>query len=150
MVKNKIQLRPIENRDLKAVLGLVKELAIYEKEPEAVSASVSDYISAFESGWFKGEVAEFDQEIVGMTIYYNTFSTWKGRMMYLEDFYVKPSHRRYGIGSLLFESFLANSKAAGCVLVKWQVLDWNELALDFYAKQNAEIQKNWWNGIIRF
>jgi GNAT superfamily N-acetyltransferase len=79
-----------------------------------------------------------------------TYSTWKGRMLYLEDFVVKERSRRQGIGQLLFDAFLAEAKARGCRLAKWQVLDWNTPAVNFYEKQSAIIEQEWWNGKILF
>ena len=79
-----------------------------------------------------------------------TFSTWKGRMMYLEDFVVNPEYRGQGIGQQLFDSFIAEAKAQDCNLVKWQVLDWNEPAVRFYERNKATIEKEWWNGKIVF
>jgi len=85
-----------------------------------------------------------------MTLYYMTFSTWKGKMLYLEDFVIKKGFRRLGIGQLLFDAFLETAREKGCKLTKWQVLDWNETALKFYEKNNAIIEKDWWNGKIIF
>lgn len=150
MKKDEISIRKAQTADLQAVYALVVELAIYEKEPQAVTASLSDYEQAFKEGWFMSEIAVAHGEVIGMIIYYRSYSTWKGKMMYLEDFYVKPAYRRYGVGGLLFDHFLDLAKQDQCVLAKWQVLDWNEPALNFYKKQNAEIQKGWWNGIYRF
>ena len=77
-----------------------------------------------------------------------TYSTWKGRMFYLEDFVVLEAYRRLGLGQMLFDAFLQEAKDQQCRLVKWQVLDWNEPALRFYRKNNAVIEKEWWNGKI--
>ena len=83
-----------------------------------------------------------------MVFYYLTYSTWKGRMLYLEDFVVLPDYRRFGIGQLLFDALLEVARNKRCKLVKWQVLDWNQPALNFYRKYDAIIEKEWWNGKI--
>ena len=95
-------------------------------------------------------VAEVDNSIVGMTLYYDTFSTWKGKMLYLEDFVVKESYRSQGIGDLLFDATLVEAKKRKCLLMKWQVLDWNTEAVKFYKRKQAEIETEWWNGKIVF
>ena len=136
--------------DLPAIYNLVTELAIYEKEPDAVTATLEDYQRDFAEGLFECQVAEQDGVVFGMTLYYLTYSTWRGKMLYLEDFVVNQSHRRTGAGKLLFMRVLEVAKEKNCRLLKWQVLDWNKPALDFYAKYNATIEKEWWNGKIIF
>jgi GNAT superfamily N-acetyltransferase len=137
-------------QDLEAIRNLVIELAVFEKEPDAVIATLEDYQNSYDEGLLKLIVAEMDSKIMGMCLGYLTFSTWKGKMMYLEDFYVTEEYRRYGVGQLLWNSFIKLSKDLGCKLLKWQVLDWNEVGLRFYEKNNATIEKNWWNGKIFF
>lgn len=141
-----VNIRPGSNQDLDAIYDLVVELAVYEKEPEAVTATLEDYKRDFSDGIFRVLVAEADNEIIGMALYYMTYSTWKGRMLYLEDFIVKSEWRRRGIGETLFLSFLQTARDLGCVLTKWQVLDWNTPAVNFYEKIGATIEKDWWNG----
>ena len=146
----KTHIRLAERADLESIRELVIELAIYEKEPQAVTATLEDYQGAYDSGLIKSFIAESDGNIVGMTLFYDTYSTWKGKMLYLEDFVVKASHRRSGIGQLLFDATVNYAKQTKCKLIKWQVLDWNQLALDFYEKKGATIEKEWWNGKIIF
>ena len=136
--------------DLPAVHRLVRELAVYEKAEHEFTATLEDYYTDFEAGIFQTIVAEWEGEVIGMALYYMTYSTWKGRMLYLEDFVVRESHRRRGIGQLIFDAYLAEAKALGCRLTKWQVLDWNTPAVQFYEKQSAVIEKEWWNGKISF
>ena len=136
--------------DLPAVHALVRELAIYEKAEHEFTATLEDYYADFEARIFQTIVAEQEGEIIGMALYYMTYSTWKGRMLYLEDFVVRESHRRQGIGQLIFDAYLAEARALGCRLTKWQVLDWNRPAVRFYEKQSATIEKEWWNGKISF
>lgn len=145
-MKDKIVIRPATKNDLSGIYALVKELAIYEKEPEAVTATLEDYYQDFEAGVFESDVAIFEDEIIGATVFYMAYSTWKGKMLYLEDFVVTESYRKYGIGQLLFDQFIQNAIQKKCVLTKWQVLDWNEPALKFYHKNEAIIEKEWWNG----
>ena len=146
----KTHIRLAERADLESIRELVIELAIYEKEPQAVTATLEDYQGAYDSGLIKSFIAESDGNIVGMTLFYDTYSTWKGKMLYLEDFVVKASHRRSGIGQLLFDATVNYARQTQCKLIKWQVLDWNQLALDFYEKKGATIEKEWWNGKIIF
>ncbi|TNE56278.1 MAG: GNAT family N-acetyltransferase [Bacteroidetes bacterium] len=143
-----ITTRRATEADLPAIHQLVYELAVYEKEPDAVVTTPAEYLEDFRNGLFEGHVAEAEGQIVGMILYYMTYSTWRGKMLYLEDFVVKEAFRRHGIGKRLFEIFIDEGRRRGCRQLKWQVLDWNQPALDFYAKYNALIEKGWWNGKI--
>lgn len=136
--------------DMATVFSLVKELAVYELAEDQVTTSVEIYERDFSNNIFDVIVAEMDDEIVGMTLYYMSYSTWKGKMLYLEDFVVRETHRRFGIGQILFDAYLAEAKTLGANLCKWQVLDWNEPAVKFYEKNNATIEKEWWNVKIIF
>lgn len=136
--------------DLLKILNLVVELAIFENEPKAVTANLKDYQTAYDEGIFDVIVAKKNDEIIGMSLFYMTFSTWKGKMMYLEDFFVMKPYRKLGVGQKLFDAFIDYSKKSGCKLAKWQVLDWNKVGLNFYEKNNAIIEKEWWNGKIIF
>ncbi|MEM6380031.1 MAG: GNAT family N-acetyltransferase [Bacteroidota bacterium] len=145
-----ITIRPAVKTDIPDIHGLVRDLAIYEKaEPEFI-ASLDDYYDDFESGIFEALVAEAEGKVVGMTLYYMTYSTWKGKMLYLEDFVVKTDYRQQGIGQLLFDAYIEVAKAKKCRMVKWQVLDWNEPAIKFYEKNNATIESEWWTAKIIF
>lgn len=150
MKNQEIRIRLAEKKDIPAIHNLVRALAIYEKAEAEFIASVAEYEQDFTDGVYQAIVAEVNGEVVGMALYYLTYSTWKGKMMYLEDFVVYEAYRRYGIGQQLFDKFLEVAKAAGCRLVKWQVLDWNEPAVKFYKKNKATIEKEWWNGKIFF
>ena len=145
-----IIIRPATEADLPAIHALVYELAIYEKEPEAVETTPAEYLEDFRNGLFEATVAEVDGQIAGMTLYYMAYSTWRGKMLYLDDFVVNEHYRRHGIGQMLFDAFVEEGRQRGCRLVKWQVLDWNEPALRFYRKNNAIIETNWWNGKILY
>lgn len=150
MNSNPITIRKAQKRDIPAIHELVRELAIYEKAEEEFTATLEEYERDFDDGIFQVIVAESQGRVVGMTLYYMTYSTWKGRMLYLEDFVVRSTHRRQGIGELLFDAFLGEARQRGCKLAKWQVLDWNQPALNFYQKYNAVIEKEWWNGKFFF
>ena len=143
-------LRKMTAADLPAVHNLVRELAIYEKAPENHTATVADYERDLAAGWFAGQVAVDDasQEVLGMIFFYESYSTWRGRMLYLEDFVVRESERGRGIGAVLFEAFLEEARQRQCVLAKWQVLDWNEPAINFYKKYDALLDGEWLNGRI--
>jgi ribosomal protein S18 acetylase RimI-like enzyme len=145
-----IQIRKASIDDVPSLYGLVYELAIFEKEPEALTTSVESYQEAFEEKLIDAIVAEDNGQIIGMVLYYMTFSTWKGKSLYLEDFYVKDNYRQFGIGQSLFDAFLEEAKARGAQMTKWQVLNWNEVGINFYKKNNAVIETNWWNGKIYF
>ena len=129
---------------------MVVELAVYENEPQAVTSKLADYQAAYDEGLIDVTVAVVDDVVVGMTIAYMTFSTWKGKMLYLEDFYVKPEHRSLGVGQQLFDAFVAEAHEQGCSMVKWQVLDWNKEAIKFYKRNGATIETEWYNGKIIF
>ncbi len=145
-----IIIRPATEADLPAIHALVYELAVYEKEPEAVETTPAEYLEDFRNGLFEATVAEVDGQVAGMTLYYMAYSTWRGKMLYLDDFVINEAYRRHGIGQLLFDAFVEEGRQRGCRLVKWQVLDWNEPALHFYRKNNAIIETNWWNGKILY
>ena len=145
LAPNKTIIRSATENDAADILALVRELAIYEKAEDQVTASVQDYKSSLKEGKIYCKVAEIDTQIVGIALYYQTFSTWRGLMYYLEDFVVSEKYRSCGIGQLLMKAYLKEAKEAGAVLVKWQVLDWNEPAIQFYVKMGATIEKEWWN-----
>ncbi|MEN8786980.1 MAG: GNAT family N-acetyltransferase, partial [Flavobacteriales bacterium] len=133
----KTSLRKATKSDLKSVLDLVKELALYEKAPEEVTVTLADYERDFDQHIFDIIVAEQENEIVGIAFYYMTYSTWKGKMLFLEDFVVKEELRGKGIGKLLFKAYLEEAQKLNVSLAKWQVLDWNEPAINFYEKYNS-------------
>lgn len=149
---NQYTIRTAKKEDCEQLLGLIKELAIYEKEPDAVTVSLEHFI---ESGF--GEkpvwgafVAEFEGEIVGMSLYYIRYSTWKGQRLYLEDLIVTESFRGQGLGKELFEKTIEFGKENGYSGMMWQVLDWNEPAINFYKKYQAKFDNEWVNCSIEF
>lgn len=141
----KIHIRHGHYTDLPKIHELVKALAIYENEPTAVTATLEDYYKDYKDGLFRVIVAEVDSEVKGMMLYYTAYSTWKGKMIHLEDFVINKNYRKLGIGQQLMDFLLQFVKQENAKIVKWQVLDWNIPAINFYKKNNAIIEKNWWN-----
>ncbi len=145
-----INIRKATAADLHEIYNLVKSLAIYEKAEAEVTATIEDYQNDFAAGIFQAHVAETDGKVIGMVLYYMNYSTWKGRMLYLEDFVVYEEYRRFGVGQLLWNELAEEAKRQGARLLKWQVLDWNEPAIKFYKKNKATIEKEWYNGKLFF
>lgn len=141
-------IRPGTAWDLAAAHDLVRELAAYEREPEAVTATIADYQEDLERGWFELLVAEYQGEVIGIAIAHRAYSTWKGRMFYLDDLVIREAWRRKGVGQLLFAAVMDLARQRGARLLKWQVLDWNEPALAFYRQLQARIETTWLNGKI--
>lgn len=132
--------------DLPAMHGLVAELAAYVDCLPLFTASVEDYRSDMAAGFFKGLVAEVDGQVVGMALYHFAYSTWKGRVIYLEDFVLQPAFRRHGIGQQLWDGLKEEGRKNGCKLLRWQIADTNTEALKFYAAQDAIVEDTWLNG----
>lgn len=131
--------------DMPSVLELIKELAHFEKEAEAVEISVADLEKdGFgKSPLFKTFVAEMDGEIVGMALFYPRYSTWKGPTIHLEDLIVKKSKRGMNIGSELYKKVMAFGRKLGVKRIEWVVLDWNTPAIEFYKKTGAQVFNDW-------
>lgn len=140
-----ITIRPGYKEDLSSVLGLVKELATFEKAPNDVEVSIEDMErDGFgDDPIFKFFVAEAEGKIVGMALYYIKYSTWKGKCVFLEDIIVTESYRRYKIGQQLFEAVVKAAKKLKVRRVEWQVLDWNAPAIKFYEKYDSLFLKEW-------
>ena len=148
----RIKIRTALKSDMPVVLDLIKDLAIYEKEPEAVITSVKQLeTDGFgENKVFDCVVAENEIGVVGFALYYTGYSTWKGKTLYLEDFLVKKDCRGLGIGKLLFQNVVDEAKRRGVKRMDWQVLEWNKLAIDFYKRSNADLDPEWLNGRLNF
>jgi GNAT superfamily N-acetyltransferase len=140
-----INIRKGYKEDLPAVLLLVQELATFEKEPEAVVVTLEDMENdGFgEKPVFKFIVAEDQGVIVGMALYYVKYSTWKGKCLFLEDLIVTQKYRRHKIGNRLFEEVIRAAQKMKARRMEWQVLGWNEPAIQFYKNYNAEFLKEW-------
>jgi GNAT superfamily N-acetyltransferase len=143
-------IRKGRSEDLDAAMDLVMELAIFEKAPEAMVATKEMYQECFDNNTYDFNVATIDEKVVGMTLFYYCFSTWKGKMCYLEDFVVAEGYRSQGVGQMLFDVLIKEAKDNHCALVKWQVLDWNAEAIKFYQRQNVIIEDEWYNVKIIF
>ena len=128
-----------------AVLGLIQELAVFEKEPDAVVVSVDDLVrDGFgEKPLFHTFVAELNGEIIGMALYYYRYSTWKGKTIHLEDLIVQEAHRGTGAGLALYTEIMKQGKKDGVRRLEWNVLDWNEPAIRFYQKSGAKLLDDW-------
>ena len=145
-----INIRRATIKDCPSMLGLINELAVYEKAPNEVTVTLSH----FEQSGFGNNpvwwafVAEKDNVIVGFALYYIRYSTWKGQCLYLEDFIVTENMRGKGIGKLLFDQIVQETKDKGFSRMVWQVLEWNEPAINFYKKYKANLDPEWINGIL--
>ncbi len=128
-----------------AVLDLITELAVFEKEPEAVKISVNDLIEdGFgDSSKFKVFVAEDNGNIIGMALFYERYSTWKGKAIHLEDLIVTQSKRGIGVGKALYTELMKYAYENNFKRVAWDVLDWNQGAIDFYENTGAKVLKDW-------
>ena len=143
-------LRIANKEDCPRLMELVHELALYEKAPEQVTVTLAEFeVAGFGTNpvW-KAFVAEVDNEIVGFALYYVRYSTWKGNRMYLEDLIITEKMRGNGIGKLLFDRLIQEAKELGFSGMVWQVLDWNEPAINFYKKYGANFDAGWLNASI--
>ena len=144
-------IRKANRSDVAAIFGLIQELALYEKAPEQVTNTADNLAQdLFDKNLCEAIVAELDSGIVGFALYYTSYSTWKGACLYLEDFYVKEDKRKHGIGQLLFDEILLIAKRSNVKRMDWQVLAWNEPAIQFYQKQQALLDPEWLNGRLFF
>nr|WP_315172625.1 GNAT family N-acetyltransferase [uncultured Flavobacterium sp.] len=140
-----MNIRKGTSQDMKAVLGLIQELAEFEKEPDAVLITVDDLIrDGFESNpLFHVFVAEIEAEIVGIALYYYRYSTWKGKTIHLEDLVVKDKMRGTGVGYALYSEIIKQGKKDNVRRIEWNVLDWNTPAIAFYEKSGAKVLDEW-------
>jgi GNAT superfamily N-acetyltransferase len=138
-------IRKATPNDMNEVHQLITELAIFEKEPEAVATSPEELLrdGFSEKPLFEALVAEVDGQILGMALYYPRYSTWKGKTLHLEDLIVSASHRGKGIGMALYQAFLQEAAKQNVRRVEWVVLDWNQNAIDFYEKSGAVVLNDW-------
>ena len=143
-----VNIRRAVKEDCKAMMQLINELALYEKAPEEVTVDFEHFV---ESGF--GEkpvwwafVAEVDRKVIGFALYYIRYSTWKGQRLYLEDILVNEPFRGKGIGKLLFERLIEEAKEKKFSGMVWQVLNWNEPAINFYKKfEGVTFDDEWLN-----
>ena len=145
-------------QDMPDVLALITELAVFEKEPDAVVISTEDLLrdGFSENPLFHTFVAEVNEEIIGVALYYYRFSTWKGKTIHLEDLIVKENNRGTGAGFALYSEIIKQGKKDNVRRIEWNVLDWNTPAIDFYEKSGAKVLGDWRvvhmdeNGITNF
>ena len=139
------KIREGEKEDMTSVLKLIKELAHFEKEPEAVIVTVEDLQKDGFGDYplFKTFVAEIDNEFIGMELFYPRYSTWKGPTIHLEDLIVTKSKRGLKIGSALYAKVIEYGYKKGVKRIEWAVLDWNKPAIDFYEKTGAKVLRDW-------
>jgi len=143
----RVEVRKAEVADMAAVFQLVRELADYEKAGHEVETSAEQYRRDYAAGDFECLVAiDNTDTVVGTMIFFMAYSTWKGRMLFLEDFVVAQAQRRSGIGSSMWASLIELAEARDCTSMKWQVLDWNEPAIAFYRGVGADLESEWDNG----
>ncbi len=137
--------------DCPAMLELVRELALYEKAPQEVTVDPQHFE---ESGfgpnpvWWALVAEDESGLVVGFALYYIRYSTWKGQVMYLEDILVTEKMRGKGIGSMLVDRLIVEARERGFSRIVWQVLEWNEPAINFYKKYNARFDPEWVNVIL--
>ena len=140
-----MKIRKGKKEDMHGVLSLIKELAVFEKEPNAVLITEEDLVrDGFGTNpLFQVFVAEVENEIVGIALYYYRYSTWKGKTIHLEDLVVKDSMRGTGLGYALYSEIIKQGKKDQVRRIEWNVLDWNTPAIDFYEKSGAKILDDW-------
>ena len=145
-------LRIAEPKDVPQIMDLVRELAVFENAPEEVTNTEERMLKeGFGTNPAFGCIlAEKDKKIVGMSLYYFRYSTWKGKRLYLEDLIVTETERGTGLGKLLFDETIKKAKLEECSGMMWQVLDWNKPAIDFYKKYNARFDEEWLNCHLDF
>jgi GNAT superfamily N-acetyltransferase len=141
-----LRIRPAVPNDAELIVQFIRDLAEYEREPQAVIATAADILR---DGFgpepkFRTLIAEWNGNAAGFALFFLTYSTWLGRQgLYLEDLFVRPEFRGNGIGKALLRELARTALAENCYGMKWQVLDWNTPAIDFYEALGAKLQKEW-------
>jgi GNAT superfamily N-acetyltransferase len=138
-------IRKATEKDMPFVLELIQELATFEKEPDAVVVTVNDLIrdGFSENPLFQCIVAEKENTIIGMALFYYRYSTWKGKTIHLEDLIVKADQRGTGAGFALYKEIIKQGKKDKVRRIEWNVLDWNTPAIAFYEKSGAKVLDDW-------
>jgi GNAT superfamily N-acetyltransferase len=141
----KVHIRKAVKSDAGSILSLIHELAVFEKEPEAVIVTKTqiEQDGFGDRPLFECILAEVAEKVVGMALFYPRYSTWKGPTFHLEDLIVTESMKGKGIGTQLYHAFLAQAHGAGVERVEWAVLDWNLSAIQFYQKSGASVLEDW-------
>lgn len=145
-----LSIREATRDDVPVILALIRDLATYEREPDAVVATEADLVrdgfDPREGGApaFHVLLASWEGEPVGFAFYFFSYSTWRGRRcLYLEDLFVRPEHRGRGLGVALMRALAKKAIEESCPRFVWQVLDWNQPSIDFYERLGAEVQRQW-------
>jgi len=138
-----VKIRKATEADFPAIIGLIRELAIFENGLENVTNSVEQMKE--EKDYFNCYVAESGDEIIGMALYFFAYYTWVGKSLYLDDLYVREKHRGKNIGSLLMQKMMEVAKAENCKRLRLQVLHWNDPAIEFYEKNGFTVDREWYN-----
>ena len=141
-------LREATPADVPEIVALIRELALYEKEPDAAVATEADILrDGFgPEPYFRCTMAEWQGETAGFALYFFQYSTWEGRpSLYLEDLFVRERFRKRGIGVALFQRLAAVALERNCTRFQWECLDWNRPALDFYESTGAQVLREWLN-----
>jgi GNAT superfamily N-acetyltransferase len=141
-----LTLRRAIEEDAATILALVRELATYERAPDSVVATEASFVrhGFGERPLFQVQIAEWSGEVVGFALYFFGFSTWTGApVLYLEDLFVRPAFRKRHIGKELMRALAREAVARGCGRFVWQVLDWNQPAIDFYETLGATVLREW-------
>jgi len=146
-MKEKVLIRPAVKGDVPVIMQLIIELAAYQHGEEHVSIDEARLLA---DGFgdqpdFEVILAELDDKVVAMAFYYTKYSTWKGRMLYLEDLYVQEAYRSFGVGGLLLDELESIAAIKQCAALSWQVIDWNDAAIRFYERRGCTISKEWLN-----
>lgn len=138
-------IRLATKQDMVQVLDLIHELAVFEKEPDAVEVTVNDLeMNGFgNQPSFTCFVAEVNNHVEGIALVYNRFSTWKGTVLHLEDLVVSQKMRGTGLGTALLDKVVSYGHDLGVKRISWEVLDWNEPAISFYEKKGADVKRDW-------
>lgn len=140
------KIRPATVEDVPLILELIRELAVYEREPNAVEATEADILrDGFgPNPYFQCLIGEVDGEPAGFALYFFNYSTWKGRPgIYLEDLFVRPAFRGLGLGKALLSRVASIAVEKGCGRMQWSVLDWNQPAIDFYLSLGGKFMDEW-------
>lgn len=138
-------IRNATKHDMSAVLDLIIELAVFEEEPDAVEVTTESLMAdGFGNNQaFKCFVAEVKNKVVGAAIVYNRFSTWKGKILHLEDLIVNQSMRGHGIGSALLDEVVKHGHSLNAKRINWEVISWNEGAIKLYERKGAKVLRDW-------
>lgn len=142
-----VRIRKADDKDLKAVHGLIKELAEYEASPDEVTLTLSKFREDFRRSKpaFDILVVEYKREIIGMALYFFTYSTWKGKTLYIEDLMITEKYRNKGAGTKLFQKIIKIARENNVRKLALQVLEWNQPAIKFYKRWKGEFNLGWIN-----